>query len=540
MDSAYGAKIFEGENLVSVPLSPPALAGEPLLGVDATDLQLTPSVLGTDGSLYRITTSAAVGEEGNWVPIPEITTLAIGEEEGNRVPFPEITTLAIGEEDAIYFDKSKLKAGESAVLTVRSDTPIEVSDLTISGGTIKAIEDRTNYFTAIFTPSSDSTDDGVVVINSQSGWGPLSARIAIDTKIPKVAISADKTNLEIGDIALLTFTLTEESGDFDITDVSSSLGQLFNFSGKGTKYTAQFVPVGWQLSDKASVSVGNGRFADSFGNLNKDGSEEDNSPVFTLPKAKDTATAPIAFHPDTKHYYQISTEGALWKDALVQAARMSFNGLGGYLGTSTTQKENDFIVWVGLAQGSSNRLWLGMSDSQTEGDWKFASGPEKDQGLDFRNWDTGEPNGGALQNYGALYPYSAYDGSRIGAWDDVHNDLALDWRLSYVIEYGGLPPSYSVSPSATVVNEGSSVTFTIDTKNVESGKTIDYTLSGVVPEEVVGGKLTGTTVVMQNGLDGRATVTVALLADNVSDRDKNLVLTIWICPHISDPSVLVR
>ena len=165
--------------------------------------------------------------------------------------------------------------------------------------------------------------------------------------------------------------------------------------------------------------MGSGKFSDRSGNFNNDGSEPDNSILFTLPKAKNTNTTPVAYNEKSQHYYQLAVENALWKDALALASEMSYRGLGGYLATSATQGENDFIVWVSLTFGSSNRVWLSISDKGTDGTWRFASGPEKNQVLDFLNWDTGEPNGGVTQNYGALYPYSAYDAMQYRDWETV-------------------------------------------------------------------------------------------------------------------------
>jgi len=95
-----------------------------------------------------------------------------------------------------------------------------------------------------------------------------------------------------------------------------------------------------------------------------------------------------------------------------------------------------------------------------------------------------------------------------------------------VVEYGQYPATYNITPSATSVNEGASVTFTIDTKNVEWGTNIAYTLTGISQSDLASGSLSGTAVVNQQGVDGRATVTVALAVDNLAEAPESLRLAV--------------
>lgn len=70
-------------------------------------------------------------------------------------------------------------------------------------------------------------------------------------------------------------------------------------------------------------------------------------------------------------------------------------------------------------------------------------------------------------------------------------------------------PTYALTASATTVDEGSSVTFALQTTDVAAGTSIGYTLSGVSASDVTG-PLTGNLVLASNG---SASVAVALRAD---------------------------
>ena len=61
---------------------------------------------------------------------------------------------------------------------------------------------------------------------------------------------------------------------------------------------------------------------------------------------------------------------------------------------------------------------------------------------------------------------------------------------------------------------------------MEWGSTISYTLTGISQSDLASGSLTGTTTVNQNGVDGRATVTVNLLIDQLTEEPEALRLTV--------------
>jgi len=81
--------------------------------------------------------------------------------------------------------------------------------------------------------------------------------------------------------------------------------------------------------------------------------------------------------------------------------------------------------------------------------------------------------------------------------------------------------TYSLSNNSYSVNEGSAASFTLTTKNLASGTSVPYTLSGVTAADVSGG-LSGTAVVNSSGV---ATISAILLNDKLTEGAETLTVT---------------
>jgi hypothetical protein len=82
--------------------------------------------------------------------------------------------------------------------------------------------------------------------------------------------------------------------------------------------------------------------------------------------------------------------------------------------------------------------------------------------------------------------------------------------------------TYSLTPSSSSVNEGSTATFTLSTTNVTAGTSVLYTLSGVSAADVTGGALSGNAVIDSSG---SATISVALVNDSLTEGSETLTVT---------------
>lgn len=84
--------------------------------------------------------------------------------------------------------------------------------------------------------------------------------------------------------------------------------------------------------------------------------------------------------------------------------------LGGDLVTINSQEENDW-VWETFGDDNENpnnwRLWVGLTDQVTEGQFEWVSG----EAVDFTNWNVTEPNNSGGEDFVVLISF--------GMWNDV-------------------------------------------------------------------------------------------------------------------------
>eukprot|EP00760_Papus_ankaliazontas_P016345 PhM_4_TR16788/c2_g1_i1/m.103422 len=130
--------------------------------------------------------------------------------------------------------------------------------------------------------------------------------------------------------------------------------------------------------------------------------------------------------PDIHFYEQVATV-ATWADAKAACEAKSLFGLKGYLVTLTSLGEAQFHA----AQLFSG--WIGVSDDGDEGFWTWRTGPESDEIIIFKNWDTNQPdNAGSGENFG----YVGQD-LKTGRWGDASGTATMP----YTCEFGGTTSS---------------------------------------------------------------------------------------------------
>lgn len=84
-----------------------------------------------------------------------------------------------------------------------------------------------------------------------------------------------------------------------------------------------------------------------------------------------------ALNPLNGHFYRyVASSDIFWQNAQAAAEATTFRGLTGYLVTITDADENAFVT--SKIEGAQN-VWIGASDEETEGRWKWMGGPEEGQ-----------------------------------------------------------------------------------------------------------------------------------------------------------------
>lgn len=162
--------------------------------------------------------------------------------------------------------------------------------------------------------------------------------------------------------------------------------------------------------------------------------------------------------PKTGHYYQyVSDIGITWSDAKVAAENSSYYGLQGYLATLLFSEEAQLAGEQAAGAG-----WIGGSDAQTEGVWKWVTGPEAGTVFwnggpngstpNYANWNSGEPNNLGDEDYAHV----TFNVGIKGSWNDLSNTGDLNpgnyQPKGYIVEYGGMPgdPVLNISASTQI------------------------------------------------------------------------------------------
>ncbi|WP_276976027.1 T9SS type B sorting domain-containing protein [Flavobacterium filum] len=179
--------------------------------------------------------------------------------------------------------------------------------------------------------------------------------------------------------------------------------------------------------------------------------------------------------PSNGHYYEyVPSIGITWNNARTAAANRTYYGLQGYLATITAADEAQLAGEQAAGAG-----WIGGSDEQTEGIWRWMTGPEigmifwnggvNGTTPNFAKWNNGEPNNSGNEDYAHI---TAPGVGIPGSWNDLSNtgEASGDYQpKGFIVEYGGMPgdPILQISTSTTITIP--SITSTVGQSNCGEG-----------------------------------------------------------------------
>lgn len=109
-----------------------------------------------------------------------------------------------------------------------------------------------------------------------------------------------------------------------------------------------------------------------------------------LPDKPDEASIPDDAEVFNGHHYKIVDESVLWTEA-----RARCEAEGGHLVTVTSAEEQAFLQDYIERSGRKYHYWLGASDKDSAGEWKWLTGedlPSGGNGSGYSNWKPDKPN----------------------------------------------------------------------------------------------------------------------------------------------------
>ena len=306
---------------------------------------------------------------------------------------------------------------------------------------------RTMNYTTIAGVFGTST---VTLTIDDLNGGIATETFTVQVDPDKIETTAGTTTLQAGTpIAVDPGLVINETASFNGALVSITAGfvsgDVLAFTGTlPSGVTSSYNPTAGVLTFVGNMTPAQAQTLLSAVTINTTSNNDQNRTVtFTL-----GAALPFV---QNNHFYQFITAPSIsWTNAKAAAEQLTFFGMQGYLTTVTSAAENQFILSKIQGQG-----WMGASDAETEGIWKWMTGPEAGQqfwqgaangnavnGL-YNNWAAGEPNNQGNEDYAHFLTG--------GQWNDF--PLSLGSIQGYVVEFGGMANDPCVVLSADKVVE---------------------------------------------------------------------------------------
>jgi len=404
--------------------------------------------------------TAPAGLGGEWLIDPSNIEIVAGMGNGNindTNPFVSITNDA---QLGVELIQNALTGGANVTVKTGiqsnsdSNQPGDITlntplDFNGTGSNTLSLEATNTIFIngEIFDSDLTSPDDSLnLFLNANNDlilFGRVEINEPIDTRGGSITIIGDSNH-------------SNNPGIFIGSEINSGGGNIFlrgtGISAKGIEIAQPINSEGGNISligisdndESLSISeelnAGNGEISLSAESITSDGEDINfNGSVLVYGDVSiDSAGGDITFNGTVDqgvHFYELvreeNREQLSWDEARVAAENRTFQGQPGYLATITSEVENQRIGELGIPADSG--AWIGASDAEVEGTWKWVTGPEAGNvfwqdgnPIGFTNWGASEPNGGGKENYAEFVQLD-------NSWNDLANDSQKP--VGYIVEY---------------------------------------------------------------------------------------------------------
>jgi len=168
----------------------------------------------------------------------------------------------------------------SAITFVLSEpsSNFELSDISVSGGTLSSFSGSGAAYTAIFTPAAGVRLVAVITVenntftdaagnnNQDSGDSSNRAQLLVDTQNPFVYVVSGPKSILPGSSTTIQFQISESTTDFSVNDISITGGYLSNFTDMGFDNQYSVTVASSSLANLTVVlSIANGSYHDLGG-----------------------------------------------------------------------------------------------------------------------------------------------------------------------------------------------------------------------------------------------------------------------------------